>query len=128
MIIGYGIDVIEPPRIEKVLSRFNERFLNRIYTPNEIAYCSGKNGKLMIQRYASFWAVKEATMKALGTGYKNGVRYRDIEVCHEDSGKPRIELYGKSKEIADLIGADNIAVSISDVANIAVASVIFEKL
>lgn len=126
MIVGYGIDIIEVSRINEIINRYDSRFFNRIYTINEQEYCNRrKSGS--VQSYAALWAVKEATTKALGTGLRNGVKMRDIEVLHELTGKPYIKLYDKSKIIAQNLNVDNIVVSMSHLEDIAIGSVIFEN-
>jgi len=126
MIIGYGIDIMSTARIEKAITLFNERFLRRIYTDYEIEFSRRRNAG-SVQLYTSYWAVKEAAMKALGTGARRGVRFKDIEVRHERTGKPFLLLYGVAQEFARRLGVDNIAVSMSHLRDVVVASVIFEK-
>ena len=79
MIVGTGIDIAEVPRIADAIQRHGERFLHRVFTEGEIAYCDSKANR--IERYAARFAAKEAGMKALGTGWNHGVRWRDVEVC-----------------------------------------------
>lgn len=117
--LSVGIDVVEIGRIEKTIDRFGGRFLDRIYTDYERALCDHGNGKARAQRYAGYWAAKEATMKALGTGNRKGVAYKDIETRHEPSGKPYIVLYGAAKSTATNIGVKQMAVSISHEKSIA---------
>lgn len=126
MIVGYGIDIMSTARIKRTIARFARRFLERVYTDHERVVAEKRN-KGAYQLYTSFWAVKEATMKALGTGNRRGVRFIDIEVRHERSGKPFIELNGIAKEFSEKIGVDNIVVTMSHLEDIVVASVIFEK-
>jgi len=123
--LSQGIDLIETERINGAIERFGDRFLHKIYTPYERELCD-RSLLLRVQRYATYWAVKEATMKALGTGYRKGVIFRDIETRHESSGKPYLILYGRSKEIAEELGVKDIAISMSHLENIAVAIVTFE--
>ncbi|MFZ0953513.1 MAG: holo-ACP synthase, partial [Candidatus Sulfotelmatobacter sp.] len=78
MIIGTGIDIAEVPRIRQSIARFGDRFLQRVYTEGEIRYCDSKANRA--ERYAARFAAKEAAMKALGTGWSHGVRWRDCEV------------------------------------------------
>ena len=79
MIVGTGIDIAEVPRIADAIARYGDRFLNKIYTEGEIRYCQSKANKA--ERFAARFAAKEAAMKALGTGWNHGVRFRDIEVA-----------------------------------------------
>ena len=124
MIVGLGIDIAEIDRIEAAITRFGAPFLERLFTPNEAAYC--EKFKNRYERYAGRFAVKEATMKALGTGWSRGVRWRDIEVTRESSGKPRLQLEGAAAEIARRMGVKTISLSITHSGNLAVATVIFE--
>jgi holo-[acyl-carrier protein] synthase len=125
MIVGLGVDIAEIDRIEATIKRRGEAFLKRIYTPNEIAYC--ERHKKKAERYAGRFAVKEATMKALGTGWRHGVRWRDIEVTNLPSGRPTLRLAGVAKEFADRLGVTNISISITHSGNLAFAQVIFES-
>jgi holo-[acyl-carrier protein] synthase len=126
MIVGHGIDIMSTARIKKTIERFGTRFFRRIYTEYEIEFTRRRN-KGALQFYTSCWAVKEAAMKALGTGARRGVRFRDIEVRHEGTGKPFLLLYGVAAEFAQRLEVDNIAVSMSHLRDVVVASVIFEK-
>lgn len=125
MIVGMGVDIAEIDRIESTISRRGDAFLRRIYTPVEIAYC--ERHKKKAERYAARFAVKEATMKALGTGWRRGVRWRDIEVVNLPGGKPTLRLAGVAKEFSDRLGARNISISITHSGNLAFAQVIFES-
>ena len=126
MIIGYGLDIMSVERIRNALNKYVSRFLNKVYTKAELSTVNNINESRREEVLTTYWAVKEATMKALGTGHRQGVRFVDIEVCHEKSGKPYINLYGRSKEIADKLGVKNIVVSMSHLESIVVAGVIFE--
>jgi holo-[acyl-carrier protein] synthase len=124
MIIGMGIDVSEVPRIRAVIESQKERFLRRVYTPEEVAYCEQFKNKY--ERYAGRFAVKEAAMKALGTGWSRGVRWVDLEVVRVRGGKPTLVLKGEARKIADGLGVKNIAVSITHTEEQAFGQVIFE--
>jgi holo-[acyl-carrier protein] synthase len=113
-----GVDIIEIPRIRRVFEHYGDRFLRRIYTDREIAYCRGRAPQL-----ASRFAAKEATMKALGTGVR-GIRWRDIEVVRGRGQAPRIELHGTARARADRLGLTDIALSLSHSREFAVASVV----
>jgi len=125
MIVGYGIDIMSTKRIEKAIRRFGDQFISRIYTEYERARIE-KRKKYAPQLYTAYWAAKEATMKALGTGNRRGVRFIDIEIRHKSSGKPYIQLYGVSRQRAETMKVDIINVSMSHLDDIATASVIFE--
>ena len=113
-----GVDIIEILRIRRVFEQYGDRFLHRIYTDREIAYCRGRAPQL-----ASRFAAKEATMKALGTGVR-GIRWRDIEVVRGRGQAPRIELHGTAQARADRLGLTDIALSLSHSRDFAVASVV----
>jgi holo-[acyl-carrier protein] synthase len=111
MIVGTGIDIAEVPRIRRSMERFGERFLRRIYTPGEIRYCDSKANR--VERYAARFAAKEAAMKALGTGWSHGVRWRDCEVVRLPGGRPAIAFHGKAGEVAAGMQVKNAALSLS---------------
>jgi holo-[acyl-carrier protein] synthase len=125
VIVGMGIDVAEVDRIRTVVEAQAERFLKRVYTPAEVAYCEQFKNKY--ERYAGRFAVKEVAMKALGTGWSRGVRWVDVEVVRQRGGRPTLELKGEAKNIADRLGVKHIAVSITHTAEQAFAQVIFES-
>jgi holo-[acyl-carrier protein] synthase len=125
MIVGLGLDISEIDRIEAAIKRHGAPFIERLFTPAEVAYCESHKGKY--ERYAARFAAKEAAMKALGTGWSRGVRWRDIEVTREPSGKPTLRLAGAAAEIARRMGVKNISLSITHSGNLALAEVIFES-
>jgi len=125
LIVGLGLDIAEIDRIEAAIARHGAPFIERLFTPGEIAYC--ERHKNRYERYAARFAVKEATMKALGTGWSRGVRWRDIEVTREPGGKPGLSLAGAARQIADSLGAKHFAVTITHSGNFALAQVIFES-
>jgi holo-[acyl-carrier protein] synthase len=124
MILGTGIDIAEVPRIRQSIARFGDRFLRRIYTEGEIRYCDSKANR--VERYAARFAAKEAAMKALGTGWSHGVRWRDCEVSRMPGGRPTIIFHGKAGEIAARLGMKHAALSLSHTAEQAIAQVILE--
>jgi len=125
MIVGLGIDIAEIDRIEAAIRRYGDHFVRRLFTPAEIEYCEGYRNRY--ERYAGRFAVKEAAMKALGTGWRRGVRWVDFEVAREPSGKPTLRLAGRAAQIASELGVRHIAVSITHSGNSALAEVIFES-
>jgi len=125
MIVGLGIDIAEIDRIETAIRRYGDHFVERLFTPGEIEYCEGYRQRY--ERYAGRFAVKEAAMKALGTGWRRGIRWKDIEVTREPGGKPALRLTGRAAEIAAELGVRHIAVSITHSGNTALAEVIFEN-
>jgi holo-[acyl-carrier protein] synthase len=125
VIVGLGLDIAEIDRIAQVITRRGVAFLERVYTPGEIAYCEQHKNKF--ERYAGRFAAKEAAMKALGTGWRQGVRWRDIEATPEPSGKPTLRLEGVARQIADRMEVKNISLTITHSGNFALAQVIFES-
>ena len=125
MIVGTGIDIAEVPRIAEAIARYGDRFLRKIFTEGEIRYCSSKANR--VERFAARFAAKEAAMKALGTGWNHGVRFRDVEVSRQPGKRPTITFHGKAAEFADKLGAKNIALSLSHTAEQAIAQVILEN-
>lgn len=124
MIVGTGVDLVETERIRQALERYGERFFKRLYTPGEIAYCERFKNKA--ERYAARFAAKEAAFKALGTGWREGVRWVDVEVTHEPSGKPILTLTGRAEQLARQLGVTRAQVSISHADRYSVAQVILE--
>src|SRR5262245_19032113 len=98
MIIGIGIDIVDIPRLERTLAQHGERFLNRIYTPREIAYCEIVVRK--IERYATRFAAKEAARKALGAVASiSTLGWRDVEIIPSSEGAPQLEFHGRAAEL-----------------------------
>jgi holo-[acyl-carrier protein] synthase len=125
MLLGTGVDLIEVERVAQSIERFGERFLNRIYTPREIAYCNSK--RRGAESFAARFAAKEAGAKALGTGMNFGVSWKEIEVARALTGRPSLELSGRARHIADRLGVRTISVSLTHTAQIAMAMVIMES-
>lgn len=124
MLVGTGIDLIEIERIAASIRRFGASFVERIFTPGEIAYCSIR--KSSDQSYAARFAAKEAGAKALGTGIGKGVSWREIEVLRQPGQAPELIFHGRAKEIADQKGVLHISLSITHTAALAMASVALE--
>ena len=124
LIIGLGVDIAEVRRVQAAIERRGARFLRRVYTPAEVEYCERFKNKF--ERYAGRFAAKEAAMKALGTGWSRGVRWLDIEVVREVSGRPTIVLAGQAAKIAGRLGVKRISLSITHTDEQALAQVIFE--
>jgi holo-[acyl-carrier protein] synthase len=125
MIVGLGIDIAEINRIEAAIGRYGDHFLRRLFTPAEIEYCESHRNRF--ERYAGRFAAKEAAMKALGTGWRRGVRWVDIEVIRDPAGKPSLRLAGQAGAFAARLGVRNIALTIPHAGNTALAEVIFES-
>lgn len=124
MILGTGVDLAEVSRIRAAIMRYGSRFTARIYTPEEIAYVERKANRF--ERYAGRFAAKEAGMKAIGTGWARGVRWRDFEVANLPSGRPTLKLHGAAARIAAELGVKAIALSITHTAELGMAHVILE--
>ena len=124
MIIGTGVDLAEVPRIRASVERFGSRFTERVFTPAEISYAESKANRF--ERYAARFAAKEAGMKALGTGWRAGVRWRDLEVANVPGGRPTLRLHGVAQEIAARNGVKQISISLTHTAEYGLAYVIFE--
>lgn len=124
MILGLGIDISEVDRMREAIERRGQALVKRVFTPAEIAYCEQHRNPF--ERYAARFAAKESAMKALGTGWKRGVRWVDIEVARMPSGRPTLELHGAAKQIAERMGVARISLSITHSGNFALAQVIFE--
>jgi holo-[acyl-carrier protein] synthase len=125
MVVGLGLDIAEIDRMEAAIVRHGGPILERLFTPSEVAYCESYKNRF--ERYAGRFAAKEAAMKALGTGWRHGVRWRDIEITREPSGKPTLHLEGVARGFADRLGVKSISLSITHSGNFALAQVIFES-
>ena len=123
MIYGIGTDIIEVGRIQKVMER-DLGFRDKIFTQGEIEYCETK--KFKYQNYAARFSAKESFLKAIGTGWRFGIRFADIEVYHDELGKPYIRLHGKAKELITELSITKINVSLSHLKELATAIVTLE--
>jgi len=124
MIYGIGTDIIEVLRIKTVMEK-DIGFREKIFTPGEISYCETKKNKF--ENYAARFSAKEAFMKAIGTGWRFGIRFADIDIYHDEYGKPLIRLSGKAEELAKNERISKIHVSLSHLKEMATAIVIVEK-
>ena len=125
MIVGLGVDITQVQRIEAAMKRRGRPFLERLFTPAEIAYCERHRNRA--ERFAGRFAAKEAAMKALGTGWARGVRWLDIEIVREPSGKPTLKFTGETRAIAERLAVKNIALTITHDGGTALAQVILES-
>ncbi len=125
MIVGTGIDIVEVPRVAAAVERFGERFLQRVFTADEILYCRSKANAA--ERLAARFAAKEAALKALGTGWRGGIAWRDVEVQRAPGGRPTLAFHGKAAEFAARLGATHASLSLSHTEEHAIATVILEK-
>lgn len=124
MIVGSGIDLVEIGRIQKSMDRYGQRFLDRVYTAAEQAYCLRK--RKSAESFAARFAAKEAGAKALGTGITNGVNWLEIEVSREPGGRPTLHFHGRAAEFAARLGTAHTALSITHTDELAMASVVLE--
>jgi holo-[acyl-carrier protein] synthase len=124
MIVGSGIDLAEIGRIQRSVERYGSRFLDRVYTAAEQAYCLSK--RRSAESFAARFAAKEAGAKALGTGIGQGVNWLEIEVVREPTGRPSLLFHGRAAEIAARLGAVRAALSITHTGDLAMASAVLE--
>jgi holo-[acyl-carrier protein] synthase len=120
MIIGIGTDIVSIPRIERAIERFGERFLNKVFTQEEVATCKEP------PQLAARFAAKEAALKAIGTGISKGIAFKDIEVRRKSGERPEVRLHGKGKEVAESLGLKAVHLSLSHDGGFAVAFVVIE--
>jgi holo-[acyl-carrier protein] synthase len=125
MVLGSGVDLCEVPRLRDAIARHGQRLLHRVFTDREIAYAERKANKF--ERYAARFAAKEAGMKALGTGWRGGLGWRDLEVTNLRSGRPTLAFHGVAAKIAEQLGVRNISLSITHTKEQALAMVILES-
>ncbi|MEX0978809.1 MAG: holo-ACP synthase [Pirellulales bacterium] len=123
-IIGIGTDIIECLRIAQMIERHGDLFINRVYTPLEIQYCQSR--RLATQHYAARWAGKEAVLKALGTGWRKGISWRDIEIRNDPGGRPTVALRGGVRDVVEQLGIIDMHISLSHCRSHATAYAIAE--
>ncbi len=120
--VAHGIDLVDFPRIEEMIKRHGERFLNKVFTTAEQAYAdANKNG---VEKLAGRFAAKEAILKLMGTGWRGKIAWTDIEIINNPTGQPEVTLCGEVKKIAERLGIKHISVSITHTANFAIASAV----
>src|SRR5207302_8462996 len=124
-IVGTGVDSCEVDRVGGAIERVGQRFLKRVFTEDERAYCESKRNR--IERYAARFAAKEAAMKAIGTGLRRGVSWQDFEVSREPGGRPTLIISGKAADFATKLGMKRAALSITHTKEQAMAQVILES-
>lgn len=125
MIVGTGVDLAEVDRIRAAIERYGPRFVERVFTPREIAYVERKANRF--ERYAARFAAKEAGMKAIGTGWRGGVRWQDFEVTNLRSGRPTLEFHGVAAHVAGRLGVKAVSLSLTHTASTGMAMVILES-
>ena len=124
MLIGTGVDLIEVERIARSIERYGDRFLRRVYTDGEIAYCRRKRGA---ESFAARFAAKEAAAKALGTGISRGVTWSEFQVDRSPGGPPILELRGRAGLLAKQLGVRTISLSLTHTGSLAMAMVVMES-
>ncbi|HLI75576.1 MAG TPA: holo-ACP synthase [Acidobacteriaceae bacterium] len=125
MVLGLGTDITEVPRIQASLHRYGQHFLDRVYTPGEIAYCHARK-KSSAQSFAARFAAKEAAAKALGTGISRGVTWRELEVVRHPGQAPQLVLHGRAAEVAQARGIRRLTLSLTHTRDTAMAVVVAE--
>jgi len=121
-IVAHGIDLVDCPRIEEMVARHGERFVQRIFTAAEQAYAESNKNK--IEKLAGRFAAKEAILKLMGTGWRGKIAWTDIEIINNSSGQPEVTLDGEVEKIADKLEIKHISISITHTANFAIASAV----
>jgi holo-[acyl-carrier protein] synthase len=125
MIVGIGVDVVEPARIAGMMERHGKRFLERTFTPDEIEYCQGR--RRAAEHFAARWAAKEAVAKALKTGFTRRITWKDIEIVKEPGGAAAVRLHGKAETLAGRLGVSRIHLSITHTGVSCAAVAVLEK-
>jgi holo-[acyl-carrier protein] synthase len=121
-IVAHGIDLVDCPRIEDMVKRHGERFINRVFTAAEQAYADANKDR--IEKLAGRFAAKEAVLKLMGTGWRGKIAWTDIEVVNNVAGQPEVTLSGEVKALAEGLGIKHVSVSITHTANFAIASAV----
>ena len=122
-IVAHGIDLVDCQRIEEMIKRHGERFINRVFTSAEQAYAEA-NKKNGIEKLAGRFAAKEAILKLMGTGWRGKIAWTDIEIKNNSDGQPEVTLSGEVEKIAVQLGIKHVSVSITHTANFAIASAV----
>jgi len=121
-IVAHGIDLVDCPRIEAMIERHGERFVQRVFTAAEQAYAEANKND--VEKLAGRFAAKEAILKLMGTGWRGKIAWTDIEITNNSSGQPEVTLNGEVEKIAGKLGIEHISVSITHTANFAIASAV----
>ena len=121
-IVAHGIDLVDCPRIEAMIERHGERFIQRVFTDAEQAYAEANKNE--IEKLAGRFAAKEAVLKLVGTGWRGKIAWTDVEIINNSSGQPEVTLGGEVEKIAGKLGIKHISVSITHTANFAIASAV----
>ncbi|MBS3734347.1 MAG: holo-ACP synthase [Phycisphaerae bacterium] len=121
-VVAHGIDMVDCDRLQAVIRRHGQRFLQRVFTEAELDYCLGRRREM--EHLSGRFAAKEAVLKVLGTGWSAGICWTDVEIRNEPSGRPAVRLAGRCRELADSRGLTNVLVSISHIRTHAIASAV----
>jgi holo-[acyl-carrier protein] synthase len=121
-IVAHGIDLVDRPRIEQMVERHGDRFLNRVFTEKEQAYADANKDRM--EKLAGRFAAKEAVLKLMGTGWRGNIAWTDIEVVNNPAGQPEVTLSGEVERLAGKLGVKHISVSMTHTANFAIASAV----
>ncbi len=121
-IVAHGIDLVDCPRIEAMIERHGERFIQRVFTAAEQAYAEANKNE--VEKLAGRFAAKEAILKLMGTGWRGKIAWTDVEIINNSSGRPEVTLGGEVEKIAGKLGIKHISVSITHTANFAIASAV----
>ncbi len=121
-IVAHGIDLVDCPRIEAMIERHGERFIQRVFTEAEQAYAGANKNE--IEKLAGRFAAKEAVLKLMGTGWRGKIAWTDVEIINNSTGQPEVVLSGEVEKIARKLGIKHISVSITHTANFAIASAV----
>jgi len=125
MIYALGTDLVEVARIERIMGRWRERFIRKVYSEEEMRYCSAK--ACPAQHFAARFAAKEAFLKGVGVGMAGGVGFRDVEVATGAKGKPELRFHGRAREMVDRAGVTESHISLSHTDRYAVAVIVLEN-
>ncbi|OQX83893.1 hypothetical protein B6D60_09935 [candidate division KSB1 bacterium 4484_87] len=125
MIIGIGVDIVNVSRLKASVERFGDRFLKRVFTARELQDCLGNANQF--EKLAARFAAKEAVVKAIGIGLRNGITWQDVEVRNDGMGKPEIHSYGKCKQMLHVLSVSRMHVSLSHDTDTAIAMIVLEK-
>jgi holo-[acyl-carrier protein] synthase len=120
--IAHGIDLVDCPRIEEMINRHGERFLDRVFTTAEQAYAEANKNK--VEKLAGRFAAKEAILKLMGTGWRGKIAWTDIEIVNNTAGQPQVSLSGEVEKLAAKLGIKHISISITHTANFVIASAV----
>ena len=121
-IVAHGIDLVDRPRIEQMVERHGQRFIDRVFTDAEQAYAQASRNRM--EKLAGRFAAKEAVLKLIGTGWRGKIAWTDIEILNNHFGQPQVTVTGEAKALAETLGITHITISITHTANFAIASAI----